>query len=133
MKALTELVGAQRRKPRAKRGALHATKEFPNTVVSVDGVPALRTPRQYARVAESAASVDSGFVTGARIVLWLGSQGSAQSAPALARALNLDTKRIRRALLALTDVGLLTAHTRIVTGTKPVRVYTLRGGSLAAS
>lgn len=90
----------------------------------------LRTPARYRKLAEDVDPAErSGVVTGARLVLWLGSQRRGGEIMEAARALRLDPRYVRRSIELLTRVGLLQAfQTRAPTSSRSIRVFTLPGG-----
>lgn len=90
----------------------------------------LRAAMRYRKLAEDVdPSERSGVVTGARLVLWLGSQRRGGEIMEAARALRLDPRYVRRSIELLTRVGLLQAfQTRAPTSSRSIRVFTLPGG-----
>lgn len=98
---------------------------FPNVT------PPLVHPERQRAAAESARplSRSHGVVTGARIVLWLGSYARPCSPEQVSRALHLDVKHVRESLRTLASLGLLQTHEITLRGVRPVTMYALLGGS----
>lgn len=90
----------------------------------------LRNAARYRKLAEDVdPSERSGVVTGARLVLWLGSHRRGGEIMEAARALRLDPRYVRRSIELLARVGLLQpCQTRTPTSSRSIRVFTLPGG-----